>query len=319
MAGKYVEFFGFRVSDRSNESLDHASRSQCPFIQETCTKRIDAGRPEKSIAGSCSLRMKSKESPAVICCPHRFYGDDYKFIDDLAFRVYGERFKKYSGRVAVDKVRVSGEPALAIFGHRWGGELRLPQKDGVQSYFVDWIVAKISPSESAPFLEDFFAIEVQTIDTTGNYKPSLLALLNGRKEEWSTVGMNWENVNKRILPQLIYKGSILSRESKCGAGLFLVTPEPVYDRIMKRLGGKDNLESVPRLSSSSVTCIAYDYDKDSPEISGYPSPLRVTKDLTTSVFELRDTFNRASLPEQNVYSKAIESALDLDSRSYILE
>lgn len=315
MAGKLAEFFGFDPDDHSPEALNHASLSRCPFIQDTCTKKIYAGGESKTIAGSCSIRPKSKSSPDVICCPHRFYGDNYAFIDELAYDVYGEEFPKYAGRSAIEKVSSTGKPALAIFGHRWGGELRLPQKDGMQSYFVDWIVAKVSPGEGGPFLEDFFAIEVQTIDTTGNYRDSLVSLLEDRSERWSTVGLNWENVNKRILPQLIYKGSILSRESKCGSGLFLVTPEPVYDRIMTRLGGEDNLEKVNRLSAGSITCVSYDYAGSQIASTGKPKRLSITKELRTTVFELRDTFNRARLPDADVYSHAIEAALSLSTRS----
>ncbi len=43
---------------------------------------------------------------------------------------------------------------------------------------------------------------------------------------YSKAGVNWENVSKRILPQLIYKGYVLRRERLCSKGLFFVCPKP---------------------------------------------------------------------------------------------
>ena len=53
----------------------------------------------------------------------------------------------------------------------------------------------------------------------------------------SEAGLNWDNVSKRILPQLIYKGHVLRQEPLCNKGMFFVCPTPVYDRVRERLGG----------------------------------------------------------------------------------
>lgn len=312
MGGKIVEFFGYRPTDNSPEALAAANQSWCQFINETCTKTIKDESGKSVIAGSCAIQQSSNTAPHVICCPHRLYAEDYKMISDLARIAFGDDFPMCSGRSAIDKVLSTGSPALAVFGHRWGGELRLPQKDNQRSYFVDWIIAKVIPeSNNGVVLDDFFAIEVQTIDTTGNYRNSLASLRRDRSEEWSTVGFNWENVNKRILPQLIYKGSILAREDKCQSGLFFVVPRPVYDRVMSRLGGEDNLREVGRLQPSSVTVVAYDYDESQEVVDGKPHPLAINRQRMSSVYELRDTFNNAQLPEANVYSHSVNSALGL--------
>lgn len=124
---------------------------------------------------------------------------------------------------------------MAVFGQKWGRELRLPKRQGRGSYFVDWILARLSPTFD---LIDFTAVEVQTIDTTGNYREEFRALAEQRDFVGkSTASPNRENVNKRILPQIIYKGHVLRREPKCSKGLFFVSPTPVYERIRERLGG----------------------------------------------------------------------------------
>ena len=106
--------------------------------------------------------------------------------------------------------------SIAVFGHGWGGELRLPQRAGTGSYFVDWVLARLDENGE---LAEFTAIEVQTIDTTGNYREARTALLENRSVISDTVGLNWENVSKRIIPQLIYKGQVLQREDLCRTGL----------------------------------------------------------------------------------------------------
>ena len=52
---------------------------------------------------------------------------------------------------------------------------------------------------------------MQTIDTTGTYQNARRALLDHHVIEKDTVGLNWENVSKRIIPQIIYKGQVLQR------------------------------------------------------------------------------------------------------------
>src|SRR5699024_8980057 len=116
-------------------------------------------------------------------------------------------------------------------------------------YSVDFTLVVVDATGA---LVAFVPIEVQSIDTTGSYQASLAALRHGRKTVTSTVGLNWENVNKRTLPQLITKGQILQGEPLCTKGPFFVTPEPVYDKIMDRLGGPSHFRHVP-LQSGSIT------------------------------------------------------------------
>ena len=86
---------------------------------------------------------------------------------------------------------------------------------------------------------------MQTIDTTGTYQNARRALIERKAVEKDTVGLNWENVSKRIIPQIIYKGQVLQREELCRSGLYFVCPKPVYDRVLERLGGKEKLPQFP--------------------------------------------------------------------------
>ena len=84
----------------------------------------------------------------------------------ISRKAFGADYKLYAGRAAVDRARAEGG-AVAVFGHGWGGELRLPKRQGVGSYYVDWVLAYLDRYGE---LSAFTAIEVQTIDTTGSYQ-----------------------------------------------------------------------------------------------------------------------------------------------------
>lgn len=307
MTGRITDYFGFPVSDTSDAAKDVVSRSWCPFLHDTCTKTMNLDG-ETVISGACAVQQKSKGSTEVICCPYRLYANEYQILKDVAKLAFGAEHELASGRQAVEIARRNGTTAIAVFGHRWGGELRLPKQDGRSNYFVDWILAKVNKLGQ---LEDFCAIEVQTIDTTGNYRDSRRALIPPKREvAWSTVGLNWENVNKRILPQIIYKAQVLARETLCQTGMFFVAPTPVYDAIMRRLGGESQVRSVGRMQPSSVTFMAYNFDAISAQ-HGNPRPLVLQKRHLTMVAEVREAFSRAQLPEENVYGKAISNTLGI--------
>lgn len=211
----------------------------------------------------------------------------------------------YSGRAAVEKARSEGG-AVAVFGHRWGGELRLPKRNGAGNYFADWVLARL---DSRGELVEFTSIEVQTIDTTGNYRDSRAGLIDGRREVKSTVGLNWENVSKRIIPQLVYKGQVLQREPLCRSGLWFVTPESVYSRILERLGGADNMAFGYAPQPGALHFLRYDYDADCQLVKGAPTRLKVIGDECTTVEQVQAAFNRVRLPEPGVYGKALREAL----------
>lgn len=300
MAGYIAEFFGYRSEDKSETSLQAAANRKCPFLKRQCTKVLSRDR---EIAGVCAVRQKTDNSATVICCPNRIYAEDYKMLHTIAHRAFGEELNLYAGRVAVDKAKKENG-AIAIFGHGWGGELRLPQRTGSGSYFVDWVLAKLDGDGE---LNEFTAIEVQTIDTTGNYRTARKELLEKREIIDDTVGLNWENVSKRIIPQLIYKGQVLQREELCKTGLFFVCPQPVYERVLNRLGGKDKITKFPS-QPASIHFVSYDYLKKE-NMDGIIRSLGVIEEHCTTVYKIQEAFSALDLPEGNVYRDAIRRSL----------
>lgn len=301
MAGTIVDFFGYRAADDSDASLDAVAKNLCPFLHDTCTKTL--GR-DGSCSGVCAVKQVSSDQ-RIICCPIRLYADDYEILRIVSRKTFGVDLGLYSGRAAVVKARSEGG-AVAVFGHRWGGELRLPKRNGVGNYFADWVLARLDERGE---LAEFTSIEVQTIDTTGNYRASRAGLIDGRREVKSTIGLNWENVSKRIIPQLVYKGQVLQREPLCRSGLWFVTPESVYSRIIDRLGGAKNMAFGYAPQPGALHFLRYDYDDNAEYAKGVPTKLMVTGDECTTVEQVQAAFNRVRLPEPGVYGKALREAL----------
>ena len=77
------------------------------------------------ISGVCTL--KPMTSGPVICCPVRLYAGDYQILKDVAEQAFGEGIDLMIGRRVAATARSNpGKPAIAVFGKRWGKELRLP-------------------------------------------------------------------------------------------------------------------------------------------------------------------------------------------------
>lgn len=299
MAGTIWEFFGFRSDDDSEVAAKAAQSRICPFTDDPCEKTFNDG----IISGVCSIKPMTSEP--VICCPIRMYAEDYKVLKDVSEMAFAQQIKLVPGREAAAYSKSTHESCVAVFGKRWGGELRLPQKSGRGGYFVDWVLAKLSDDGS---LEEFVAVEVQTIDTTGSYRNGFEAMLNNRSIVKTTAGLNWENVSKRILPQLVYKGQVLQRESLCKKGLFFISPVPVFDRIMDRLGGREGLVRYA-LQPASITFLGYEHGQENGWKNGRLVPLTRKISHSTTVYKVQEAFNNVTLPDENVYREAILKAL----------
>lgn len=301
MAGYIAEFFGYRAEDKSEAAMLAAAKGICPSTNAPCQKILAR---QKVPSGVCAIKQKTPGSPIVICCPIRMYANNYAMLKSIVRKAFGKDLKLYAGRIAVDKAKEENG-AIAVFGHGWGGELRLPQRKGTGAYFVDWVLANL---DGAGHLVEFTAIEVQTIDTTGNYQTARKSLLEDRTVIADTVGLNWENVNKRIIPQLIYKGQVLQREELCKAGLFFVSPVPIYRRVIERLGGKEKIPSFP-YQPASIHFIAYDRISPMRENDGEIMKLGLIEEHCTTVYKVQEAFSAVTLPEGNVYRDAILRSL----------
>lgn len=313
MTGAILEWFGYRSTDMSPTAAAATVSRHCIHIGRDCAKQ---GR-----SGICSVSSGGENVPI---CPRRLYSNDHEFLKTIAQEVFGDlgvdvddtygRPVLSAWPVARQRAASTGIVQVGVFGENpFGGELSLPPAvPGSGSPKVDFTLFAIDPSGE---LLRFVPVEVQSIDTTGNTKESVAGLRDGRQTLTSSVGLNWENVNKRILPQLIVKGLMLQAEAKCTHGLYFVTPEPVYRKIMLRLGGFNaggeprRLRAIP-YQPGSLTFHRYDYDLSEPRLDGTPVPMKLLPPVTVSTSDLSLAFiSPENLPVSGAYESQMRAKL----------
>jgi hypothetical protein len=126
MASSIWEFFGYRAEDKSSVARNAAKKTICPILGGKCEKRFNDG----IISGVCTI--KPITTSPVICCPIRLYAEDYKILHAVSLKAFGEGLNLLPGRDAALHAKTTGSSCVAVFGKRWGGELRLPQRDIVK-------------------------------------------------------------------------------------------------------------------------------------------------------------------------------------------
>ena len=305
MAKKIFELFGYSPSDNSSTAVKARTEKFCPSIKGPCTKQIGSAS-NRINSGVCAIT--DVDGGPVVICPLRLYADNYELLSTvakLAFKV--STVELIDGRNVARHSGSKKSSLVAVFGKGWGGELKVPGRpiDGRKSagFFVDWILARLDANKN---LVEFAALEVQTMDTIGSYRAEREAILNGTEFAGKSAGANWENVNKRILPQLIYKGHLLERETLCQSGLFFACPDAVYKKIMDRLGSA--LADYP-LKNNSLTFIPMRLGQSIRH--GVPRMLEALPPKTTTIQQVQIAFSSpTNLPEAGSYERAIRAALN---------
>lgn len=299
----YHEFFGsLPESPRLKTTV---TSGNCPLTGLRCHKNF-RGYPWPS--GSCSLISTDSDAKPVITCPKRFYADQYAAFSDVIRLAYGPE----SPPLVLDGDPLPEGEFIVPLGQHQIHEIRIPYLQGKSrsKFSVDWVLAKCSKEGG---LLDFIALEIQTIDTTGNYQRAYRNILKkhhpalAKKLETTTAprpksnsaNYNWENVNKRILPQIISKGHVLRREEKCTRGLFFMVPIQVMERIFDRVG---TLQDYP-IQTGTVIFMGYFLEKNK---------LKLEQDFTTTIDQLALAFSSPrGLPSSGIYEEKINEALSI--------
>lgn len=304
MAARVVEFFGYRPLDPAGQVL--ATAKECPFVQDACIK------PRH---GACSLEQTA--SGPIIICPNRLYDNRHAVLGDVAIQAFGAGVQLTTS-ADIARLKASGSLTgneVAVFGKYWGSELSIPQPQtpdeaDTGGFYIDYVLARLDTTGE---MAEFTAVEIQTIDTTGSYREQSEAFFdgqpftdrNGNNPGWSNAGLNWANVSKRILPQLIYKGYVLRRERRCGKGLFFVCPTAVLNKVRARLGTK--MLEYP-IAAGTITFQSYDLGPDLGP--GQRRALIKGETFTTTVEQVAYAFvSPVNLPPMGVYEAAITAAL----------
>lgn len=225
-ARNLVEIFGYAPDDLSDAARAMWRLGACPYIQRPCTK---ANHDGTLVYGTCSVTSPYGD---CVVCPNRLYEGAYQALRKIAAEVFDPAlpFFTYAEFVAQ---RGRHAACVVALGQNSGREIKLGR-----SMAMDWVLARVEHNA----LVAHVGVEVQSIDITGNYRDCWHAYRNLKPGETvetaSAHGLNWANVHKRLIPQIIRKGLIYSRSKRTASGLYFVVPEIVY-RKFEDIVGKD--------------------------------------------------------------------------------
>ena len=169
---------------------------------------------------------------------------------------------------------------------------------------MDWVLAHVKDVT----LVDYTGIEVQSIDITGNYRDNWYAYKN---IESATVipssehGMNWANVHKRLIPQLIRKGIVYSRSNYVKVGLNFIVPDVVFQKFEEILG-----DMTLQTNTSPNNLTVYTYDLSDVVEEGKIRELILNRKLTFNLEEFSQRFiSGPNLPSGDVLDNDIKSII----------
>ncbi len=171
----------------------------CPFINSECTKRghhLDGPYPV------CSVWYSKKAPRLLATCPKRFFQAD--IVRDVIEHCWPGP-KPTNPRVAY-------EVSMEKFGQ------------------VDMVVADLD--ETTGTIREFVSIELQAVDLTGSVEPAYSGVLNSLESVETSYGVNWANVRKRYIEQLVSKSFY---HHQWGTRMVAVMQTPLYDRLREHI------------------------------------------------------------------------------------
>lgn len=175
---------------------------ECPFIKSTCSKRSQNLKNNEPYP-VCTLWRKSDGAPdpkndLIFVCPKRFYAVD--FLKDVIRHCWMG--------TPPENPKVAPEVKMKGFGN------------------VDFVIADVQENGD---IGQFLSVELQAVDITGSVFTAYKALLEGKDlDKRPTYNLNWDNVYKRYITQLIRKGYFHHHwKSK----VIAVIPDQVYQYI----------------------------------------------------------------------------------------
>lgn len=173
---------------------------------------------------------------------------------------------------------------------------------------MDWVFARILNGN----LVEYTGAEVQSIDITNNYRDNWYAYKNIRPDAViprSEHGLNWANVHKRLIPQIIRKSLIYSRSQYVKSGLYFIVPEIVYQKFEEIIGA-----DIPLVSEKGPDIITvHTYALGEPLEEGKIREILPVRQIR---FKMQDFFDRfitgPNLPSSETLDSAVRMTLGLN-------
>jgi hypothetical protein len=256
-----VELFGFRPDDKSTEAAASWHKRACPFMGATCSK---TNHDQSTIYGTCSVTAgvnATTPRDEVIICPKRLYADNYKVLQDVIDTVWegaGKELVAGGDNTTLKSNALQKKNPVIAFGQNSGKEVQI-NSNGQLS--MDWVLQSYSANGAEDLrCHEFVGVEVQSIDITGNYRNTWGAYAKQFSgEEVDSVpnsghGLNWANVHKRLIPQIIRKGNVYSKCNRC-IGFFFIVPDLVFTKFQEVIGAIPHQEGPGKNTLSVLTYV----------------------------------------------------------------
>jgi hypothetical protein len=280
-----AEIFGYAPDDKTAHARKQWKSQLCPFVGGLCVKHSHPQQDGSVVVyGSCSVLNKTRNgAEEVIICPQRLYESRYKSLHACIVDAEGGDLPIYPAN-EYGKIKTSRKlprDYFVLFGHNCGKEISL-SNPGVITISLDWIMARIKNQS----LVSLIPCEVQSIDITGNYRAAWDAYSQEKtKIPNSAHGMNWANVWKRLIPQLILKSSIASTSKLCKKGIYFVVPDRVYAQFEKIIGP---VRQIDNADNGVLTVMTYSLGPTVPH--GQMRKLAHTRTLRMKASEFAKSF-----------------------------
>ena len=289
-----VEVFGYAPDDTTTQCRSLWQLSACPFMNKPCTK---ANHDGTIIYGTCSVTSPFGD---CVICPNRLYENNYAALRAIAHEAFDKdlQFLMYEQFIPL---REKAKNCVVALGQNSGKEVRIGT-----SLSMDWVLARIQKGK----LVEYVGVEVQSIDITGNYRDSWHSYKNISKKTSvipsSKHGMNWANVHKRLIPQIIRKGTIYSRSSVVKSGLYFVVPDIVYRKFEEIIG-----HDIPLLEKGGKDVLTiHTYELSSFKKHGEQRTLLLKRKIRFSLDEFSQRFVAGpNLPNCELLDNAVKRVL----------
>ena len=184
---RVLELFGLPTDDAGPDWAEVVQNQECPFLNRPCVK-VRKSQPDVAI-GTCAVSHGQSRQPLVIC-PHRLIQNSTVFVDCIHL----------------------------LARHRPGNQFHLLPEMRIPGGSVDYFLVSARNRN----VDDFVAVELQSLDTTGTVWPERQRFIRdagvntGDSEHLSKkrFGINWKMTAKTILVQLHHKVESLESINK---------------------------------------------------------------------------------------------------------
>lgn len=247
-----VEVFGYNPEDLTPSVRALWELGGCPFLNKECIK---INHDRTLIYGTCSVTSSYGD---VIICPNRLYADDYKVLLEVSHDAFGKELPFFTFSQFI-KHRAEHKICVVALGKNSGKEVQVGR-----SLSMDWVLVKIADGQ----VIEYIGIELQSIDITGNYRDAWHSYKNIKADAdiltlpSSQHGLNWANVTKRLIPQLIRKGVVYSRSNLVKKGLYFIVPDIVYKKFEDVVG--DDIPLLDYQTNKTITVYTYGLGEEVP-------------------------------------------------------